>query len=48
MKYTLSPYQMKVFMTTKCSLRCRHCLNSTESIPKIVASVEFLKKNQVD
>jgi len=38
---------MKVFMTTKCSLRCRHCLNSTEDVPKIVASVDFIKQ-QID
>jgi MoaA/NifB/PqqE/SkfB family radical SAM enzyme len=38
---------MKVFITTKCSLRCGHCLNSIKSIPKSVASVDFVKK-QID
>ena len=49
MKYKnqLNVYQMKVFTTSKCSLRCNHCLNSSEDIPKVVASVDFVKQ-QID
>lgn len=46
-KNTLSLYQMKVFLTTKCSLRCTHCLNSNTDVPRIVASVDNVKK-QID
>ena len=46
-KNPLTLYQAKVFTTTKCSLRCRQCLNSTEKVPKVVASVDFIKQ-QVD
>lgn len=46
MKYKnpLTLYQMKIFTTTKCSLRCKHCLNSTEKIPKSIASIDYIKK----
>ena len=47
MRNPLSLYQMKVFLTTKCSLRCRHCINSTLKVPKIVATFEDAKR-QID
>lgn len=50
MKYTptkLSLYQVKIFLTTKCSLRCGHCVNSNTKVPKVVATVDYAKQ-QID
>ena len=46
-KSKLSLYQAKVFLTTKCSLRCKHCVNTTHKVPKVVATFDEVKK-QID